>query len=661
MSKTAKIFFTFLFFALAAYGQQKEKLAKPYVPRGLVDGKTNGKGDNIMRKALTKIALAASLGLALAFTLGCTSDNDSGSSSSNEAITGSSSSVASSSSLADASSSSYLDTYLGLGYDVIKSSYINSIDVKISHPILDREKMIRDGLVAFRSVSLQEFKSFVGNSLTKFYEERNENIGLGLNASVPFKSILFSGNFETEFGVKLNESKIDKHSYLRGRSYHYTHHEYISNGRATAEKLSEYLSEGFAAALHSKTAAEILDRYGSHVFIQYYKGGVMEYNYAYFGTELSKSSELLNALKISLSANSKLLGASIGVSSSLNDDEKHLREELENNSTFRSYTYGGTLVNASSVEQIENNYSTWINSIENKADICGIGKFDESFIPMWELVAASGLSKLAKELEKEFLDRAAKQAESIITMKSVMIRKEFTTNDTYIFDKFPATIEIYALGAGGGGQGGYGFNRPLLGYVYGTGGAGGGGATTYAKFEIQQPDTFKITVGRGGSGGSYVKNTAKLISGNKGENGGNTKISWGSGTNIITALGGVGGGGDDDVVNGGSGGRGNTEWSVVNLLDKYAVSGTRGTDGATSGSSNQDNESRGGSAGKIEIGSVKSFGGGQGAYRPSGQRPSWQSGSGGGGAGEYADRTGSTGGNGQVIIVVTYFEKEDEK
>jgi len=626
-----------------------------------------------MRILFSKFALAAGFGLALAFTFGCTPDNDhdGSSSSSSVAVIGSSSSIASSSSLADVSSSSqpnissssYKDTYLGLGYDVIKSSYINSIDVKISHPILDQEKMIRDGLVASRSVSLQEFKSFVGNSLTKFYEERNENIGLGLNASVPFKSVLFSGSFETEFGVKLNENKIDKHSYLRGRSYHYTHHEYISNGRATAEKLSEYLSEGFTADLHSKTAAQILDRYGSHVFVQYYKGGVMEYNYAYFGTELTKSSELLNALKISLSANSKLLGASIGVSSSINDEEKHLREELENNSTFHSYTYGGMLVNASSVEQIENNYTTWINSIEAKADICGIGKFDESFIPVWELVAASGLQELAKELEREFLDRAAKQAESIITMKSATIRKEFTTagNHSYIFDKFPATIEIYALGAGGGGQGGYGFNRPLLGYVYGTGGAGGGGAATYAKFEIQKPDTFNITVGRGGSGGSYVKNTAKLISGNKGENGGNTKISWSSGANTITALGGVGGGGDDDVVNGGSGGRGNAEWPGVNLLDKYAVSGTKGTDGISSGSSNQDKESRGGSAGKIEIGSVKSFGGGQGAYRPSGQRPSWQPGSGGGGAGEYADRNGSTGGNGQVIIVVTYFEKEDEK
>jgi len=279
-------------------------------------------------------------------------------------------------------------------------------------------------------------------------------------------------------------------------------------------------------------------------------------------------------------------------------------------------------------------------------------KFDNSPISGSEII-----------FDEDFYKTLPKPTDTI-TYKTVVEKTEFTTagNHTYIFDKgFPATIEIYALGAGGGGQGGYRFYRPALWSVYGTGGAGGGGAATYIKFEIQQSDTFNITVGQGGKGGDYVEKTAKLISGYKGKNGGNTKISWGSGVNTITALGGVGGGGDDDIINGGSGGKGNTEWPAVNLLEKGTDPGTKGTDGKTSGSSNEDKKSEGGNAGKIGIDPANPFGGGLGAYRQSGQRPSRKSGSGGGGAGEYGKEKGSNGGNGQVRIVVTYFEKDNGK
>ena len=529
--------------------------------------------------------------------------------------------------------------------------------MKMLYPILDQERMISDGLVAFGSVGIQEFKSFVGNSLTKFYEERNENIGLGLSADVPFKSILFSGGFETEFGVKLSESRIDEHSYLRGRSYHYTHHEYIGKGRATAEKLVEYLSEGFAADLRSKTAVQILDRYGSHVFIQYYKGGVMEYNFAYFGTELTNSTELLTALKVSLSAKSQLLGASIGVSSSQNNNEKELREKLENNSTFHSYSYGGALVNISNPEQIGSNYTTWLNSIETKADICGIGKFDESFIPVWELAAASGKEGLAEELESEFLDRAIRHGENMKTTRPVITKVDsFVTagNHTYTLNK-PATVEIYALGAGGGGQGGH-FSDQFMGGLGGatsqpyggTGGAGGGGGAAYMKLSLEQPTSFNIKVGRGGTGGAagFADWLSNWQSGNHGEDGENTMVTWG--TNTITSLGGKGGGGSGQDLSGGRGGESSSKPEIVSAENWLSVAGSKGTDGTQKG----DISSTGGNAAKItNKGFIDSFGGGVGGVK------GWRGAeAGGGGSSAYGrDQSGSTGGNGKVTIVVTYF------
>ncbi|MDR2581697.1 MAG: hypothetical protein LBC85_11995, partial [Fibromonadaceae bacterium] len=422
-------------------------------------------------------------------------------------------------------------TYLGYGYDVIQSSYINRVDVRMLHPVLDQKRMNNDGLIVSEQMGMQEFETFVGNSLTEFYSERNERIGLGLSASVPFKGVLFSGKFETEFGVQLNESRVDEHTYLRGRSYHYTHHEYIGHGRATAEKLVEYLTEGFVADLRSRTATQILDRYGSHIFIQYYKGGAMEYNYAYHGTELGSSTEELStALRASLSVKS-MAGASVGLSSDWQEREKQGWQELENNSTFRSRTYGGELVNVSSVGQIESNYTIWLNSIKDKADICGIGKFDESFISVWELAAASGELELAEELKNEFLKRAKEQEDNLWTMTRMVETGRFTTagNHTYTLPNnvtYPATIEIYALGAGGGGQGGYEFHNMAASHE-GTGAGGGGGSVAYTKFSVSQSTTFTITVGNGGAGGSDVFTPFNLLharwqSGNPGVNGGNS-------------------------------------------------------------------------------------------------------------------------------------------
>jgi len=606
-----------------------------------------------MRILFSKVALVTSLGLVLAFTFGCSpnNSNDDSQSSSSKVIPNSSSSssfVVSSSSLANISSSSYKDTYLGYGYDVINSSYINRSDVKILYPILDQKRMIDDNLVFSGQIGgIQKFETFVGNSLTKFYEERNEHIGLGLNANVPFKGVLFSGKFETEFNVSLNSNRIDNHTYLRGRSYHYTHHEYIGNGFATAERLVEYLNKSFSADLRSKTATQILDRYGSHVFIQYYKGGAMEYNYAYYGTELANSTTLSNALSASLSV--KIGTLSAGVSSNSKEEEKCLREELENNSTFHSYTYGGTLVDISSVEQIANNYSTWLNSINDKSDICGIGKFDESFIPVWELAAASNMPELADELEMEFLDRVARQGKNLETSKQFVIEKEFTTagNQTYTFDKgFPATIEVYALGAGGGGQGGH-FSDLIGGGYGGTGGAGGGGAATYMKLSIKQPVTFNINVGRGGIGGAaeFVDWVTDWKSGKSGEDGENTTVTWG--TNVLTAAGGKGGGGSGQIVTGGNGGDSSSKPEIVLEENWLSVAGQQGTDGTRKG----DLASIGGNAGGItNKGSIDSFGGGKGGVKDGKSAEA-----GGGGSSKYGrNQSGSIGGDGQVIIVVTY-------
>ena len=242
--------------------------------------------------------------------------------------------------------------------------------------------------------------------------------------------------------------------------------------------------------------------------------------------------------------------------------------------------------------------------------------------------------------------------------RQVMERKEetsFTTPGThsYTFDKgFPATIEVYIIGAGGGGQGGHTRSQPTIkppftDYLRGTGGAGGGGAAAYMKLSIEQPATFNISVGRGGSGGAGKHVTlAQWESGTPGSNGDSSSVTTGSIT--LTAEGGRRGGGNGNRdLFGGSGGVKSV--SSTGLLEFYSDAGKNGGEGVAEG----DPGIRGGNAGTIpdDYGSGAPYGGGLGAARGS------AAGTGGGGFGGYnSDQSGGSGGNGAVKIVVTYDE-----
>ena len=239
------------------------------------------------------------------------------------------------------------------------------------------------------------------------------------------------------------------------------------------------------------------------------------------------------------------------------------------------------------------------------------------------------------------------------------ISEVFNINESWFLPnevKYPATIEIYALGAGGGGQGGHYSWRVFGENRRGTGGAGGGGAATYIKFTTEQRLQFSVTVGKGGDyGNAKDSDLATWSAGGSGKPGGATTVSWG--TNSITAAGGNGGGGSGNRdLNGGKGGSANTVWPA-SRLDQLSIAGGSGTSGNEWG----DDPSRGGNAAVINKGTINTFGGGGGAIRSGGvwARPV-DGGTGGGGSGAYggegSDNHGGKGGNGQVVIVVKWDE-----
>ena len=220
---------------------------------------------------------------------------------------------------------------------------------------------------------------------------------------------------------------------------------------------------------------------------------------------------------------------------------------------------------------------------------------------------------------------------------------------------FPAIVSLGAIGPGGGGQGGHRvctgtlFNACQVPAYDGTGGAGGGGAVSYVRFETVDSLTFTVEIGapgRGGDGRTQLMNYFEP-SGNNGTNAENTTIKWNSFS--LQARGGNGGAGDRIGGNGGVA----TVPSVTGSLDDRSISGGRGNNGDR----NNNTESRGGNAARLDRGTLEGLGGGQGAFKNAGQTSIQFAQVGGGGAANTGrNGRGSDGGRGEAQILISWYE-----
>ena len=527
----------------------------------------------------------------------------------------------------------FSDTYLFADYDVINSGYINGGEVKKTMPILDINKLFADNLVVRRDTSKTNFIVYSGENVREVYKQINSSI----NAEVNW---VFSGKASSEFEKSTFEQTT--HRYAKGLALHTTMEEYLRD--ASPENLRKYLSDSFTEALKNRDAPYILDRYGTHLIVRCYWGGSIEFNFSYYGEVLKTS----NAVSRAVEAKYKIIEA--GASKT----ETTETLDLSNNSTFKYRTNGGNNTSFTSLDSLMAGYGAWIKSVNNKPDLCGIDDFRQSLIPIWELVTDP---VMVAGLEKEFGDRAVAQGIKLGEWQNLVVKTaEYNTRGTSTFaydGKFPAKIEVYAIGAGGGGQGD---NKKDHTHVFGggwtigksddhgTGGGGGGGALAYMSFIVDQSVNISLSLGQGGNGGTRRSDN---YSGNSGSAEGSTTATW----NGITITAGGGRGGGLDGVQGGAGGKAIINNSSSPLLaNQSLIDGLKGTDGA---STNGNLQSYGGNPGGRD--GVGGAGRGSNTGNMDGSK-------GGGGAGaawsKSSGSTGGKGGDGYVLLKYTFYDSQ---
>jgi hypothetical protein len=570
-----------------------------------------------------------------------------------------------------------------MGYNVITSAYINPNDA-IKHrnyPVLDQEKMFQDGIITKSSAYQESFETVAGNNIKEVIKARSINIGVDVD-------VAFTGGISGSFENIQNETMSENILFAKLNYYRYTEDHKI-NG-ATSQNLSEYITTTFINDLQTKTATQILDLYGTHIFVQYFKGGSLEANYTYTGSDL-KTNE---AVRMAAGATFKAIpGVNVSgdVSASSNTSEFEKAENL----AFKYQAFGGNAIAATSLSALKTGFSGWANSISGKAEICGIAAYN-SLIPIWDLANVAGYSIKANELKNKF--------EEIVSQKGLALplarkykTESFRSNEVSMTPSYYlkppvggtiAEVEIYILGAGGGGQGGNNNTDPIYG-DNGTGGAGGGGAAIYAKLGklgLNKGDQIplSITIGAGGTGGNYIQLQTGLLdsyintAGCNGEGGGNTTVTWGAKNMTFTANGGNGGNGNSTCVKGGGTGTNGGSIRAANCpaTNSYIEDCVVGNGGAGSSGnvSNPNLKSAGGNAGRITKGSINPFGGCSGSAgsigsdcysggeRQANTNTVRQADFGSGGVGEnvYGGYVygGYRGGDGLVSIVIKSFTEE---
>ncbi|MDR3001807.1 MAG: hypothetical protein LBU89_11155 [Fibromonadaceae bacterium] len=591
------------------------------------------------------------------------------SSSAGEAGTSSSSSVPSSS-----SSKIVCESHLlGMGYDVIRSAYINNDEVKKTNPILDQDKLCQAGVLKFDPITEGNFYLTTDSSITKLYKGRNDQLNVGAN--------FFVGGVNAKFATEKQEEVNNQVYYAQLMSYNYKKEDWINT---PTQNLSQYLTDEFINDLKSKTPEQILSQYGTHTFIRYKKGGYLEANYTYYGTKFAGREKVDKAIEASYKVVSG--GVSVGT-------EEKIEEESASTS-FNYKTYGGTLLSATTFAQLTKSaYSNWISSLNNanNIQIAGIGNFDQSLIPVWTLATAAGETAKATALQNAFNQLV--QTEGMKFPKGRMFETKIiippSTSGYGLGTNYSVgggcpectyvEMEIYVLGAGGGGQGGNGTYYEdctlllfcdLVSYT-GTGGAGGGGAATYARLSNLgltkgQPVILdSIVIGKGGVFGTAInQKISGQHSGGNGGRGGDSKVVY-KGARIL-AKGGFPGGGVSPTTPGGTGGTGSNSDLPTNKVGTTSIPRYMGDGKIANGSAGTPGDwqisklSTGGKAASItNTGTVTTFGGGLGGERPlSGSIR--QAEKGGGGSGGYSINNGREGGHGLVTIVLKYYKEEDK-
>ncbi len=270
-------------------------------------------------------------------------------------------------------------TYVGLGYNVLESTYINPEGFTLGRHIL-QEDIVKERLKTAKAPSQSSY-TIMGETVKTYCED--------LTAKLKMKSKypLFSGSIESEFDK--SQTKKSNVYFIKSMSGYPKYSEYIN----ITDDFATILDPTFEKALNGSMAPEeLFDTYGTHLVVEALMGARCTYNYTYSST----SSQTTTQIKAKVDATYRL------ISGSASSEDKKTAAEFLSSTSFQSVLSGGKDVDASTLDNLLKNFPAWVDSLVTATPtIYGISNMN-SLMPIWKLTANADR---AKELENYYNER----------------------------------------------------------------------------------------------------------------------------------------------------------------------------------------------------------------------------------------------------------------
>ncbi len=284
-------------------------------------------------------------------------------------------------------------TYVGLGYNVLESTYINPEGFSLGRHILQESK-VKERLKTAKAPSQSSY-TIMGETVKTYSEDLSAK--LKLKSKYP----LFSGSIESEFDK--SQTKKSNVYFIKSMSGYPKYSEYID----VTDDFIDILDPTFEKALGgSMEPEELFGAYGTHLVVEALMGARCTYNYTYSST----SSQTTTQIQAKVDATYRFISGEADAS------DKKTATEFLSSTTFQSMLSGGKDVDASTLDKLLKSFPVWVDSLATATPtIYGISNMN-SLIPIWKLTTSSDR---AKQLE-DYYNKRGGDIQKLIDKMSVI-------------------------------------------------------------------------------------------------------------------------------------------------------------------------------------------------------------------------------------------------
>lgn len=302
------------------------------------------------------------------------------------------------------------EAYIGYGYNVIDSSYVNANEVKWQYPIFDTEKLKQQRLLINKErYTSDEYTS--GNSMKSYQEHFMAKLESKLKVSKAFSASL-KGKYEST-----SESTASALFYEYRHSTTY----YRLYLQCDFQEYKNMLTDSFKRDLMSLDIPSLFKYYGTHLITSAAMGGRFDINYTMLSDKVIDTASLSTGIETTLKAWS--VNADIDASADIS------AKATANNCTIHTEanTIGGGSVAMNNEKAILANYQKWLSTIEESPALIGICDIN-SLYPIWDLLGDSNEEQARK---KEISDYFTKYGDDAYrdTLKMFNIKEPPEIND----------------------------------------------------------------------------------------------------------------------------------------------------------------------------------------------------------------------------------------